>query len=91
MQFKWLIHVDFNIPQDKQDPNIITNTARIDAALPTIEYALEDGAYPLVRCSHLGRPKDEMFEKSSLALAANVVEGKLGMPELLMKDMVSPR
>ena len=35
------IHVNFNVPQDKQDLNIITNTARIDAALPAIKYALE--------------------------------------------------
>jgi hypothetical protein len=34
------IRVDFNVPQDKKDPNIITNTARIDAALPTIKHAL---------------------------------------------------
>lgn len=37
------IRVDFNVPQDKKDPNIITNTARIDAALPTIKYALDNG------------------------------------------------
>ena len=78
--------MDFNIPQDKQDPNIITNTARIDAALPTIKYALEDGANPLVRCSHLGRPKNEMFEKSSMALAAKVAEKQLGKPGQLIWD-----
>ena len=37
------IRVDFNVPQDKKDPNIITNTARIDAALPTIKYELDNG------------------------------------------------
>merc|ERR1719491_1762469 len=31
------IRVDFNVPQDKKDPSIITNTARIDGALPTIK------------------------------------------------------
>jgi len=36
------IRVDFNVPQDKKDPNIITNTARIDAALT--EVAAEEGA-----------------------------------------------
>ena len=41
---EFFTRVDFNVPQVKQDPNIIMNTARIDAALPTIEYALEDGA-----------------------------------------------
>ena len=51
--------VDFNVSQHKQDPDIITNTARIDAPLPTIKYALEDGAKPVVLCSHLGRPSCE--------------------------------
>ena len=74
-----------------QDPNIITNTARIDAALTTTKYALEDGAKPFVRCSHLGRPMDEMFDKSSMAPAAKVVDGKLGRPALLMKDMLSSK
>merc|ERR1719440_1485399 len=32
-----LMRVDFNVPQDKADPTKITNTARIDAALPTIK------------------------------------------------------
>merc|ERR1719343_1301540 len=37
------IRVDFNVPQDKSDPSIITNTQRIDAALPTIEEILAKG------------------------------------------------
>ena len=39
-----LIRVDFNVPQDKNDPSVITNTARIDGAMPTINYCLEKGA-----------------------------------------------
>ena len=31
------MRVDFNVPQDKKDPTIITNTQRIDAAIPTIK------------------------------------------------------
>ena len=38
-----LIRVDFNVPQDKKTGRI-TNTQRIDAAIPTIKYALEQGA-----------------------------------------------
>ena len=68
---------DFNISQHKQDPDIITNTARIDAPLPTIKYALEDGAKPVVLCSHLGRPNGEKTEKFSMAPAAKVVEESL--------------
>merc|ERR1719440_1657735 len=38
------MRVDFNVPQDKADPSKITNTARIDAALPTIKDLLARGA-----------------------------------------------
>merc|ERR1719502_1964632 len=82
------IRVDFNVPQDKQDPNIITNTARIDAALPTIKYALDNGAKSVVLCSHLGRPNGEKNPEFSMAPVAKVVEEKLGRPVQLMKDVV---
>ena len=48
--------VDLAVPQVRQDPNSIMNTALIDAVLPTIEYALEDGVKSVALCSHLGRP-----------------------------------
>merc|ERR1711966_160723 len=84
------IRVDFNVPQDKQDPNIITNTARIDAAIPTIKHALDKGAKSVVLCSHLGRPNGEKNPKFSMAPVAKVVEEKLGVPVTLMKDVVGP-
>jgi phosphoglycerate kinase len=49
-----LMRVDFNVPQDKST-GAITNNQRIAAALPTINYALEQGA-SVVLMSHLGRP-----------------------------------
>ena len=82
------IRVDFNVPQDKKDPNIITNTARIDAALPTIKYALDNGAKSVVLCSHLGRPDGQKNEKFSMKPVAKVVEEKLGRPVKLMDDVV---
>ena len=82
------IRVDFNVPQDKKDPNIITNTARIDAALPTIKYALDNGAKSVVLCSHLGRPNGQKDEKFSMKPVAKVVEEKLGRPVKLMNDVV---
>ena len=62
-----LMRVDFNVPQDKADPTKITNTARIDAALPTIKDILARGAKSVVCCSHLGRPNGQKNEKFSLA------------------------
>ena len=38
------IRVDFNVPFDKKDPTKITNLARVQGALPTIQYCLEKGA-----------------------------------------------
>jgi phosphoglycerate kinase len=80
------IRVDFNVPQDKKDPSIITNTQRIDAALPTIKYCLEKGAKSVVLCSHLGRPDGCVVEKYSLAPVAKCLEGKLGKPVTMLKD-----
>ena len=49
-----LIRVDFNVPLN--DDNEITDTTRIDAAVPTLQKILKDGG-AIVLMSHLGRPK----------------------------------
>ena len=41
-------NVDFYIPHDKQVPNIIMNTARIDDALPNSKHPLEEVAMSVV-------------------------------------------
>ena len=83
-----LIRVDFNVPQDKQDPNIITNTARIDGAVPSIKYCLENGAKSVVLCSHLGRPNGSVQQKYSLRPVATALEGIIGAPVTFLSDCV---
>ena len=84
---KVLVRCDFNVPLDA-DKNI-TDETRINAALPTIKYLLEQGA-ALILCSHLGRPKGEFNMKYSLAPVADRLGEKLGMQVKLAKDVVGP-
>src|SRR5687767_15787308 len=57
-----LMRVDFNVPQDKAT-GAITNNQRIAAALPTIKYALDQGA-SVILMSHLGRPDGQKLRRS---------------------------
>lgn len=60
---KVFIRVDFNVPMDKNGE--ITDETRIEAAIPTIAYALEQGAR-VILASHMGRPKGKRVESMSL-------------------------
>ena len=80
------IRVDFNVPQDKVTGEI-TNTKRIEAALPTIQYALDKGA-SVVLASHLGRPNGQVTPKFSLAPVAKKLEELIGRPVKFLNDCV---
>ena len=83
-----LIRVDFNVPQDKAT-GAITNTKRIEAALPTIKYALDKGA-SVILMSHLGRPDGKANPKYSLKPVATALEGLIGRPVKFLADCVGP-
>ncbi len=82
---KVLVRCDFNVPLDA-DKNI-TDETRINAALPTIKYLLENGA-AVILCSHLGRPKGEFNMKYSLAPVAKRLSEKLGFEVKLASDVI---
>jgi len=81
-----LIRVDFNVPQDKAT-GAITNPQRITAALPTIQYILDQGG-SVVLMSHLGRPDGQRVEKYSLKPVAAKLQELLGKPVLFLNDCV---
>lgn len=83
-----VMRVDFNVPQDKTT-GAITNTQRIVAALPTIQYALDKGA-SVVLLSHLGRPDGEKKAKYSLKPVAEKLQELIKKPVQFVDDCVGP-
>ena len=83
---KVLLRCDFNVPQDKKT-GAITDDKRIRAALPTVQYLLENGA-AVIACSHLGKPKGEWKESLSLAPVAKRLSELLGKEVLFAADIV---
>lgn len=75
---KVLVRCDFNVPL-KGD--VITDENRLNGALPTIKYLIENGA-KVILCSHLGKPKGEAKPELSLAPVAK------RLSEMLKKEVV---
>ncbi len=78
-----LVRLDLNVPLSK---GVITNAARIDAAMPTIKHLLRAGATPVI-CSHLGEPdkqekkgksREEIYSEYSLRPVAEYIRAELG-------------
>ncbi|MDU0945602.1 MAG: phosphoglycerate kinase [Anaerococcus vaginalis] len=74
---KVLVRVDFNVPLSKDGNHTISDDTRIKAALPTIDYLLENNA-KVILMSHLGRPKGEANPEFSLKPVAEWLENHYG-------------
>jgi len=80
------IRADLNVPVADGK---VTSDARITACMPTIEYALKQGAKVMVT-SHLGRPEEGVYsEENSLKPVADVISAKLGKNVRLVKNWLS--
>ncbi len=84
---KVLLRCDFNVPMAKDGSGKITDDKRIRAALPTIQYLLEQGA-AVIACSHMGKPKGEWKPELSLKPVAARLSELLGQEVIMAADIV---
>ena len=78
-----LCRCDFNVPTKA---GVITSDKRIVAALPTIQYLVNQGA-KVILCSHMGKPKGEVKPELSLQIVADRLSELLGQTVIMARDV----
>jgi phosphoglycerate kinase len=85
---KIFVRVDFNVPLDE---NLnVTDDRRIRSALPTINYAIDEGS-KVILASHLGRPKGKPDKRYSLASVARRLQRLIKKEVAFLPDCVGPK
>ncbi|MDD5167361.1 MAG: phosphoglycerate kinase [Syntrophales bacterium] len=82
---KVLFRFDYNVPFDSSQN--ITDDSRIRATLPTLNYALDEGAKVII-ISHLGRPKGKFKPEFSLAPVAKRLSRLIQKDVIMAKDCI---
>jgi phosphoglycerate kinase len=83
---KVLVRVDFNVPLKE---GVVKDDTRIQAALPTLNYLLDEGA-ALILCSHLGRPKGSPMPEYSMKPVAAYLGKLMGKEVKFAEDTIGP-
>jgi len=82
------VRADFNVPLD--DNLVITDDRRIRSTLPTINYAIDEGA-KIIIASHLGRPKGKVEPRFSLLPIAKRLQRLLNKEVIFTPDCIGPQ
>ena len=79
-----LVRVDFNVPMQNGK---VTDTTRIDRAVPTLNELAKKGAKVIV-ISHFGRPKGQIVPEMSLGPVAKALSKSCGLPVAFATDTI---